>query len=44
MEVVDQIPWGRGFIIANNDKTLITSGMSANDLMEEEESQIFSIP
>lgn len=44
IEAVDQILRGRGFMTANNDKTLITSGMSANSLTEKEENRIFSIP
>lgn len=43
MEMVDQILQGRGFMTANDDKTLITSGISANSLTEEEDSWIFSI-
>lgn len=44
MEMVDQILGGRGFMMANDNKTLITSGMSVNSLTEEEDSWIFSIP
>lgn len=44
MDMVDQILRGKGFMTDNDDKTLITSGMSTSSLTEEEESRIFSIP
>lgn len=45
VEAVDRLLLGKGFMTANDNKTLVTSGISClTEQTEEEKSRIFSLP